>query len=207
MKSNISIRSNIYIRSSDNISRDQNYVSQVRGRELIKQIKSKYCLPSSEVRLSPWQEEVYKIGVACAYAKNNEITHGMVKKDGINAWEGRCENSNCFRFSTCKSKATYIRKKEFTDVEDTEKEHSTSKTGEKVLEEKVSKEKSEESNDEKCADRQKEYVEISDPNLIITADINSKILVNAAPGSGKTYTAIKRLEYIIKNQKVGYSEI
>lgn len=223
MKSNISIRSNIYNRSSDNISRDQNYVSQVRGRELIKQIKSKYCLPFSSVRLSPWQEEVYKIGVACAYAKNNEITHGMVKKDGINAWEGRCEYSNCFHFSTCKSKATYVRKKEFTDDEDTldsisgltykwldysEKEHSTSKTGEKVLEEKVSKEKSEESNDEKCADRQKEYVEISDPNLIITADINSKILVNAAPGSGKTYTAIKRLEYIIKNQKVeNYSEI
>ncbi|HOA78522.1 MAG TPA: hypothetical protein PKO39_03610, partial [Bacilli bacterium] len=115
MKSNISIRSNIYNRSSDNISRDQNYVSQVRGRELIKQIKSKYCLPSSSVRLSPWQEEVYKIGVACAYAKNNEITHGMVKKDGINAWEGRCEYSNCFHFSTCKSKATYVRKKEFTD--------------------------------------------------------------------------------------------
>src|SRR5690606_17749119 len=93
-------------------------------------------------------------------------------------------------------------------VEDTDKEHSTSKTGEKVFEEKVSKEKSEESNDEKCADRQKEYVEISDPNLITTADINSKILVNAAPGSGKTYTAIKRLEYIIKNQKVeNYSEI
>ena len=45
MKSNISIRSNIYNRSSDNISRDQDYVSQVRGRELIKQIKSKYCLP------------------------------------------------------------------------------------------------------------------------------------------------------------------
>lgn len=87
MKSNISIRSNIYIRSSDNISRDQNYVSQVRGRELIKQIKSKYCLPFSSVRLSPWQEEVYKIGVTCAYAKNNEITHGMVKKDGINAWK------------------------------------------------------------------------------------------------------------------------
>lgn len=44
--------------------------------------------------------------------------------------------------------------------------------------------------------------------MIITADINSKILVNAAPGSGKTYTAIKRLEYIIKNQKVeNYSEI
>ncbi|MDR1580489.1 MAG: UvrD-helicase domain-containing protein [Synergistaceae bacterium] len=47
-----------------------------------------------------------------------------------------------------------------------------------------------------------EYETLDDPSRIIESDIRSKILVNAAPGSGKTYTVIRRLEYIISNRMV-----
>jgi hypothetical protein len=45
-------------------------------------------------------------------------------------------------------------------------------------------------------------VKIDNPICIIESAIESRILVNAAPGSGKTYTVIRRLEHIIRNQMV-----
>lgn len=40
------------------------------------------------------------------------------------------------------------------------------------------------------------YQEIDTTDVIIKSDIKEKILVNAGPGTGKTYTVIARLEYI-----------
>lgn len=37
---------------------------------------------------------------------------------------------------------------------------------------------------------------------IIKADLKEQILVNAPPGTGKTYTVSKKIEYIVKNQIV-----
>jgi superfamily I DNA/RNA helicase len=50
---------------------------------------------------------------------------------------------------------------------------------------------------------QDQYETLDDPSRIIESDIAAKILVNAAPGSGKTHTVIRRLEYIIRNQMAG----
>jgi hypothetical protein len=47
-----------------------------------------------------------------------------------------------------------------------------------------------------------EYETLGNPSRIIEAGIDSKILVNAAPGSGKTYTVVRRLEHIIRNKMV-----
>lgn len=47
-----------------------------------------------------------------------------------------------------------------------------------------------------------EYTKINDQNIIIQSPIHEKILVNAGPGTGKTYTAIERLKYIISNNLV-----
>ena len=47
-----------------------------------------------------------------------------------------------------------------------------------------------------------EYKKITSPDLIVMADINSRILVNAGPGTGKTHTVIERLAYIINSGEI-----
>ena len=42
---------------------------------------------------------------------------------------------------------------------------------------------------------------------VIKADINEKIIVNAPPGTGKTYTVSKKIEYIVKNKIVPLDSI
>lgn len=44
------------------------------------------------------------------------------------------------------------------------------------------------------------YELLDGPDEIIKANIDDRIIVNAGPGTGKTYSVIKRLEYIINNK-------
>lgn len=44
------------------------------------------------------------------------------------------------------------------------------------------------------------YEKIDDPNPIIEGGIREKVIVNAGPGTGKTYSVIKRLGFIINNE-------
>jgi hypothetical protein len=46
------------------------------------------------------------------------------------------------------------------------------------------------------------YQKLGEPQGIVTAPVVSHILVNAGPGTGKTYTIIRRLEYLAKTQAV-----
>lgn len=45
-----------------------------------------------------------------------------------------------------------------------------------------------------------EYEKIDNPKKIIESEIADRIIVNAGPGTGKTYSVIKRLDHIIKNE-------
>lgn len=42
---------------------------------------------------------------------------------------------------------------------------------------------------------------------VIKASLNNQIIVNAAPGTGKTYTVSKKIEYMVKNKIVSIDEI
>ena len=42
---------------------------------------------------------------------------------------------------------------------------------------------------------------------VIKASLNNQTIVNAAPGTGKTYTVSKKIEYIVKNKIVPIDEI
>jgi len=52
-----------------------------------------------------------------------------------------------------------------------------------------------------------EYKIITEPSAIINADIDSHILVNAGPGTGKTYSVIEKLAHIIRTDAVELSQI
>jgi len=51
------------------------------------------------------------------------------------------------------------------------------------------------------------YRLLKEKDKIIKADLQSKIIVNAGPGTGKTYTVIERLAYLAKKGEVDLSEI
>lgn len=42
---------------------------------------------------------------------------------------------------------------------------------------------------------------------VIKSDINEQIMVNAPPGTGKTYTVSKKIEYIVENKIVSLKEV
>lgn len=44
------------------------------------------------------------------------------------------------------------------------------------------------------------YVPINEPDEIISLDIHDRVIVNAGPGTGKTYTVIQRLLYILREE-------
>ena len=46
------------------------------------------------------------------------------------------------------------------------------------------------------------YSKISDPTPLITCPLANRVLVNAGPGTGKTYAVIRRLAYLVENDLV-----
>ena len=211
MKTNITIASNIYNRINDEIRHDPDFVSHVIGRPALTKLKTQYGGTLCGVTLSSWQESMYSKDTGCSYARNGEMTHGLIRKDKTLVWEGRCEYTQCDRFSSCTQTAHFMRTAEKSmpvatsanpplsyewlgNIDDLfllqdvyEQTPQDIVPIEAVIE------------DIKEFVLHDEYTKIDDPSSIIMAPINSNILVNAAPGSGKTYTVIRRLEYIIRN--------
>ena len=217
MKSNIKIASNIYIRANNDIQRDIPYAHHVTGKRKLREIKNRYCTGSmSSFKLTPWQENILINDLSCSYARNGEITHGLIKVDEEIRWVGRCEYSACQRFAFCSEVKMYQREKsdsiepktsendslifEWLGINNIEAVFSPLDSDNDVSIEEVPPEAVIVSIKDFASTN--EFVKISTPDEIITALVESKILVNAAPGSGKTFTVIKRLEHIISNYLV-----
>ena len=216
MKSNITIASNIYVRANDDIQRDIEYVHQITGRNMIIEVYNKYCSSTlSSLHLTHWQMRIKEAGCSCSYVRDGQASHGLVRTSNGIDYEGRCEYSLC-PAPNCVERVKFIRaiatpietvkesgpllSYEWLGIENveevfTEKETAVEEPVENIPEESIIEDFIEFVNPE-------EFTKISEPSSIIEAPINSRILVNAAPGSGKTYTAIKRLEHIISNKLV-----
>lgn len=221
MKSNITISSNIYIRSNVDIDSDIEYVQKITGRKRLKKIKKQF-FPSTnkDFKLTEWQEKVIENDIACLYAYSEEATHGLVNMEGKLQYVGRCEYSNCPKFNTCTETVVFYRRIDAVSVNEIEIAEKPALSyewlGTKDIEavfidsevEVAEEEPWEEIPLELIIDNLKEFVDqddfikISEPDRIIEAPIDSKILVNAAPGSGKTYSVIKRIECIITHRMV-----
>lgn len=221
MRSNITISSNIYVRESKRIQKDADFVKNVTGRTALTVLKAALSDTLCEVKLAPVQQEEISKSTACTHAKNNERTHGKVFQDGEIRWVCRCEYHQCPHFETCQERLQYPQitrttkavsrrdePMEMADVMDFEYLGLDFRvTGPAVIfnepepEEALFSERDEPAQLDtlqsgaffECA----AFAEIKDPAVIIEAAIDSKILVNAGPGTGKTYTVIQRLFHIL----------
>ena len=99
IKSNISISSNIYIRSDPDIRRDRKYTEKITGNKLLNDIRRRYvvfeAIPFTMV------QRILSGNQTCSYAKNGEMSFGPVMVDGVICWESRCEYTSSPGFNGC----------------------------------------------------------------------------------------------------------
>lgn len=213
LESNINIVSNIYIRSNENITKDYEYIRHITGVKLLKYIKNNYSGFQS-IRMTEVQEKIVK-ETDCPYAKNKEISFGPIMKDGSLVWACHCEYTPCFNHSKCMelSDSLPIQREnkpvlppEKDDLDDFLKQLGITFDGENlqferkhiIIEdtpEKVYVKKFKEPEiTENISDK---YEIIKETDCIINSPIDSHIILNSGPGTGKTYTIIQRLIYIL----------
>ena len=105
MNSNITILSNVYIRTHEDLRLDTEFTSRVRGQPALRALKEAH----DDIVLTEWQENLRQNDTTCPLAENGEKTHGLVRRDGSLAWEGRCEFKECERFGSCTETARFQR--------------------------------------------------------------------------------------------------
>lgn len=223
IKSNISIASNIYIRSNPDIRKDRKYTKKITGARRLRDIRQRYTGFDS-IPLTSVQEQILSGNQTCSYAKNGEMSFGPVMVDGDLCWQSRCEYTACPGFNGCVPRA--IRRKPATedDAEDKkslqeffkklgiiiqddvvvfERDRNTARVEENPKEYIAPTEQAV----EEIKEISKQYIEITTPDCIVSAPLDSHIVLNSGPGTGKTFTIIQRLIYILTNNLCPADEI
>lgn len=224
LKSNITIASNIYNRSDRLIKNDVEFVKNISGYKALTELKNQLVGNMNKAKLSNIQREEQENGKSCCEAKDGESTHGKALIKGKIKWICRCEHEECLGFNECSKSSSYqkiIREK--TENNLIEESNSVSENVsyeylgldftvskfEEILEQptfdqvelnEIDSEDINQSNEIEVVLKTLEFKEIAEPISIIEAAINSHILVNAGPGTGKTYTVIQRILHIILNE-------
>lgn len=221
--SNICFKSNIYVRSDPDLRKDLQYAGKITGAKRLSEIQDQYTGLSS-IPFTMIQNKIVKGNQRCSYAKNGEMSYGPVMINGDLRWINRCEYSGCPGIEGCrpqeilrdritedsseedKSLQDFFEKLGIIINDDTivfERDRNTAETEESP------KEYSEptEPAAEEIFKASKEYVEITEPDCIISAPLDSHIILNSGPGTGKTYTIIQRLIYILANNLCPADEI
>lgn len=216
IESNIAISSNIYIRSNPDIRKDRKYTEKITDAKLLHNIRKRYigleAIPFTNV-----QNQILSGNQTCSYAKNGERSFGPVMVDGVLRWESRCEYTTCPGFNGCipkkipretvteddaedkKSLQEFFKKLGITIQDDTvvfERNRNTAKTEESPKEYTAPAEQTV----EELKEQSRQFFEITTPDPIVSAPLDSHILLNSGPGTGKTYTIIQRLIYILANK-------
>lgn len=213
-KSNIKIASNIYVTPNRDNIQNKGFIQNISGYDALRKFKDQYSGSSlSNIVLTSVQEEEVGQPPNCSYAKNREHTHGKIREDGKLRYVGRCEYKQCEIYNTCDQVLRVERNENLKPIEtdapslfDLNIDYTIN--FENVL--KKSLDKSEyvslpEDADEEIEEvspifkHQEKFTKISNIECIVESSIDSKILVNAGPGTGKTFCAINRLIYILKN--------
>lgn len=223
--SNVSVKPNVYVRRDDELRRDTEYVGKITGADLLKKIKKNYY-GIEAVKLSDVQENIAANQCVCTYAKNGEMSFGPVRRgDGSVAWVNRCGYTQCPRFESCEGRediqtrrgaagenASEEKAREKRDLADFFGPIGVTWSDKGIYNKNLGKkaEGANSGNDEDHTEYTaqnvpgardgKFYEKISNPSRVINAPILSHIVINSAPGSGKTYTVIGRLIYIIEKQ-------
>ena len=227
VESNINIVSNIYVRSDPDIKKDRQYTEKITGATRIKEIQNRYY-GLNRIPLTDVQNKIAQESSTCSYAENGEMSFGPVLVDGVLKWKNRCESSNCRIYEKCVSgRVPKIIPRESLAEEDIKEEENLQKFSEslgiKIQDDTVVFERDrntrnvEENIKEYVKPTElsatstvkdgKKYIKITEPDCIINSPLNSHIILNSGPGSGKTYTIIQRLIHILSNRLCPAEEI
>lgn len=223
VKSNIKIASNIYITPAEKVEQNKDFVQNISGYDALKKFKERYISGSfSNIRFTSVQKEEVSQHPTCSLAKNKEHTHGKIRENGRFRYVGRCEYRECSKYNICDSVLRIQRVEgQFVSTEDSNIEFQNFDIDYKInfedVLEKVTKQENlveiQEVIDD-VADEiitpfvyQEKFKKTNAMDAIVHSDIDSKILVNAGPGTGKTYCAISRLIYILENKLVSPEKI
>ncbi len=228
INSNINISSNIYIRKYKDLRRDKQYTEKIVGAKRLKEIKAKHSGILNRIPLNNAQEQLVNGTVQCSLDRSGEISYGPVFKNGNMIWENRCENILCDSYKKC-SKAQNFKaiSREAVPEKDTQEEDDLRQfmdmIGIRLNDDTVefAHDKSPETEEEpkkyippaepvavnNSDTPTYSYTEIQDSRCIIQAPIDSHIILNSGPGTGKTYTIIQRLIYILSGNLCPADEI
>jgi hypothetical protein len=142
---------------------------------------------------------------------------GFVRIDGVLKLVCRCEDDSCENFSKCMPNPI-VRELNETIAESENTENDIKYEWlDTIAEEQIFAEPEGDFEETEDAIPEEytvaptviagEFVELADSTAIITANIDSHILVNAGAGTGKTHTVIERLAYIIDSSEVDLGQV
>jgi len=225
-RSNIDMRSNIYIRtpgtfsqSKDAPERDERFAEQIMDSNCLHTLMDRAEENNVDLKITEFQWQLLVIK-PCEYCATGEMTHGLVRKDGQLLVECRCSVENCPHAEMC-GRAEFPEGKDGSAEDDVFKELAQlgmdikdifadpEKKGGVDSENEQDEEYSDYSaNLESIAELMKdkdEYFDISAADTVsrvIDAPLSDVIFLNGTAGAGKTYTAVERLARILeKNEK------
>lgn len=223
IKSNISITSNIYLRSDTYVVKDRKYTEKITGPQRLRDILKNDV--NKVISLTSIQQKILAESKPCSYAKDKEMSFGSVMINGNLEWINRCEYTACPIFDDCVQQKIHREPviennsdekrslQEFFEalgiiIQDDstvvfKRDRNTAKTEEAPKEYTAP----EEHHSSEIKEISKQYKEITELDCIISAPLNSHIILNSGPGTGKTYTIIQRLIYILANNFCPADEI
>ena len=206
MKSNIALRSNVYINRTRRKT-DPDFLAQVLDYEVLSKEYNERKEPSAP--LSLLQREILRNSPLVCKMCNNEPELAFGVAIGGSRFLCRCEKTECPRYAACSAADNFERIER--EPEDVEPETITqpwdakpeTPTPENVEPETIAQPEVVEPE----TITQPEAVEPEPPaqakaltqDEVIYASPDSRVWVNAGPGVGKTYTVVKRLARLLKN--------
>ena len=110
MKSNVSVRSNVYVRRSVELFRDRSFLEQIRGRDALLKILRRFR-PASDPGASTRDIFTSRQAAELAWAQPCDICgaipEGPVTHDGVEQIEFRCPRDRC-RTQTYRNKVVLL---------------------------------------------------------------------------------------------------
>lgn len=220
-KSNIQPLSNIYS-LNEGILEDSAFLDQVKGKSAIGIMLDRYKRRTGQNKqLTELQQLQYEEDMYCSLLDDkNELVFGYVMVDGKLKSECRCYNHRCKHFKSCRpdydlSVMPRPFNHEIINPIAAWEDHHTEQPDDIDFSYLMGNGRSKENNDivieftgddfsfSVNIDKEKENIQ----DLVIEASAQKRSLVIAGPGTGKTYTLIKRIQHLIEIQNVDINEM
>ena len=205
MFSNVEFKSNLYPLKDYFIS-DKEFLSQIHDVFALEILKRNYDGKISDFKMSDVQTEEYKTASGhCAYAKKGDYVWGtVIDSDGKKRVVCKCTKQNCRNFKRCRKD---FNPAELKIVAENKNYHST--FSKKIFESAPVKSAEKIQPVVKTEPVEKNFssfVEITQEKIIESAP-DEKIIVNGGPGTGKTWTLIQKIIYMVEVQNISADNI